>query len=349
MHTGHRERIAAGVSFDWQTLPPLEESLDDVPAGVEALHFRRVKKSHRGISRLRGLKTLWAHGVDQDFLEEISALRDLETLYVDGLTAADLLPLGRNSSLRRLILIGGTRVPDLLWLRSLPAELKVLFLERFTRCFDLSPLTALPRLESLGFEPGTGRRIIGWFLGFATIVLAIALIAAFRLPQMAGVAVAEGIGAAGFTARFVDTRGLIHLPQRDVVEMALPHPIAMPLVDLGDVRARLLQRYGWIRDARVSRRWPDTIVVDIVAEMRAFGADVDVHDPRVDAREAHREFDLALLESPSHAAYDAVVLAVPHREFLDAGVDALRAYGRDGAVIYDVKGALPRDVVDGRL
>jgi hypothetical protein len=159
MHTGHRERIAAGVSFDWKTLPPLEESLDNVPAGVEALHFRRVKKSHRGISRLQGLKTLWARGVDQDFLEEISALRNLETLYVDGLTAADLLPLGRNACLRRLILIGGTRVPDLLWLRSLPAELKVLFLERFTRCFDLSPLTALPRLESLGFEGGMDTKV----------------------------------------------------------------------------------------------------------------------------------------------------------------------------------------------
>ncbi|GGZ57642.1 nucleotide sugar dehydrogenase [Lysobacter xinjiangensis] len=93
----------------------------------------------------------------------------------------------------------------------------------------------------------------------------------------------------------------------------------------------------------------NTRVVDIIAEMRAFGAEVDVHDPRVDPREAHREFAQDLLETPERGAYDAVVLAVPHREFLDAGIEALRAYGREGAVIYDVKGALPRDAVDGRL
>jgi UDP-N-acetyl-D-galactosamine dehydrogenase len=93
----------------------------------------------------------------------------------------------------------------------------------------------------------------------------------------------------------------------------------------------------------------NTRVVDIVAELRAFGADVDVHDPRVDSREAHREYGYALVAAPGSGEYDAVVLAVPHREFLDAGIDAIRAYGRDGAVVYDVKGALPRDAVDGRL
>jgi cell division protein FtsQ len=39
--------------------------------------------------------------------------------------------------------------------------------------------------------------------------------------------------------------------------------MAMPLVDVADVRQRLL-RFGWVKDARVSRRLPDTLVVDIV-------------------------------------------------------------------------------------
>jgi hypothetical protein len=154
MNTGHRERIAAGVSFDWQGLPALRESLDDVPTDVEGLHFRRVKNSHHGLSRLSSLRTLWARSVDQAFLEEISALADLETLYVDGLTACDLTPLASNAALRRLILVGGTKVPDLAWVGGLAADLKLLFLERFTRCSDLSPLTALKKLESLGFEGG---------------------------------------------------------------------------------------------------------------------------------------------------------------------------------------------------
>lgn len=93
----------------------------------------------------------------------------------------------------------------------------------------------------------------------------------------------------------------------------------------------------------------NTRVVDIVAELRAFGADVDVHDPRVDAGEATRAYDFALVDAPARGAYDAVVLAVPHREFVEAGAEALRAFGREGAVVYDVKGALPRAAVDGRL
>ena len=93
----------------------------------------------------------------------------------------------------------------------------------------------------------------------------------------------------------------------------------------------------------------NTRVVDIVAELASFGADVDVHDPRVDADEARREHEFSLVDAPQAGAYDAVVLAVPHREFLEAGVDAVRAFGRPDAVIYDVKGALPRDAVHGRL
>jgi cell division protein FtsQ len=39
--------------------------------------------------------------------------------------------------------------------------------------------------------------------------------------------------------------------------------MAMPLVDAGDIRRQLLN-FGWVKDARVSRRLPDTLVVDIV-------------------------------------------------------------------------------------
>ena len=44
--------------------------------------------------------------------------------------------------------------------------------------------------------------------------------------------------------------------------------MAMPLVDLEDTRARLL-RFGWVKEARVSRRLPDTLVVDIVERQPA--------------------------------------------------------------------------------
>ncbi|GAB1596061.1 nucleotide sugar dehydrogenase [Lysobacter claricitrinus] len=93
----------------------------------------------------------------------------------------------------------------------------------------------------------------------------------------------------------------------------------------------------------------NTRVVDIVSELAAYGARVDVHDPRVDAGEAHREHGLRLVDSPKAGDYDAVVLAVPHTEFVqDAGASVV-AFGTGDAVIFDVKGALPRDLVHGRL
>jgi len=93
----------------------------------------------------------------------------------------------------------------------------------------------------------------------------------------------------------------------------------------------------------------NTRVVDIVAELREFGARVDVHDPCVDPAEAQREYGLSLVATPAAGAYDAIVLAVAHREFKAAGAAAIRAYARRGGVLYDVKSVLPAADVDGRL
>ncbi|HET7561891.1 MAG TPA: nucleotide sugar dehydrogenase, partial [Rhodanobacteraceae bacterium] len=46
---------------------------------------------------------------------------------------------------------------------------------------------------------------------------------------------------------------------------------------------------------------------------------------------------------------DAIVLAVAHQQFRDMGAAALRALGRPGCVLFDVKDVLPRDAVDDRL
>lgn len=156
--TGHRARIDAGVSFDWSGLPPLVDALDAVPPDVERLHFRRLKSSHRGLAKLRGLRQLWLRGANQAAIAEVSALADLEILHVDGITAADLSPLGNNRSLRRLIVKGGTKVESLGWVERLSPELEVLALEGFFRVKDLAPLASLQTLRSLGFEGGIDRK-----------------------------------------------------------------------------------------------------------------------------------------------------------------------------------------------
>lgn len=93
----------------------------------------------------------------------------------------------------------------------------------------------------------------------------------------------------------------------------------------------------------------NTRVVDLVSEFKSYGAEVDVHDAWVSREEAEREFHLPLLEqSPSLHTYDAVVLAVAHRQYIDLG-ERVRDFGNESAVIYDIKGVLPRHIVDGRL
>jgi len=93
----------------------------------------------------------------------------------------------------------------------------------------------------------------------------------------------------------------------------------------------------------------NTKVVDIVSEMTTYGARVDVHDPWVDAAEAQDAYGIELVAQPEKGAYDAVILAVAHQQFREAGTDALRAYGRHGAIVYDIKYLLPANASDGRL
>lgn len=93
----------------------------------------------------------------------------------------------------------------------------------------------------------------------------------------------------------------------------------------------------------------NTRVMDVVAALQSYGVEVDVHDPWVDSDEASREYGIITVAAPVKEHYDAVVLAVAHREFLDLGAQALRNFGHDRAVVYDVKNVLDKRWVDGHL
>ena len=93
----------------------------------------------------------------------------------------------------------------------------------------------------------------------------------------------------------------------------------------------------------------NTRVVDIVQEFRDYHAQVDVYDPWVDRQEAQREYGIDLVAAPKPGHYDAMILAVAHRQFRELGTAGLRALGKPGAVLFDVKYLLPAGEVDGRL
>ncbi len=119
-------------------------------------------------------------------------------------------------------------------------------------------------IDSFGFAPGTGKRVGGWVVAGMAAAAALAALAAFRVPQVAGTALAEAIGSAGFTMRRVEIKGAQRVSRLDIYNIAFDQPsMAMPRVDLDATRDRLL-RFGWIKEARVHRRLPDTLVIDVV-------------------------------------------------------------------------------------
>ena len=94
----------------------------------------------------------------------------------------------------------------------------------------------------------------------------------------------------------------------------------------------------------------NTKVVDIVRTLEGYNTQVDVYDPWIDVKEAEHEYGLRCLENPPEQdTYAAVVVAVGHREFVELGEAGIKAYGRPGAAIFDVKCLLPLGAADGRL
>lgn len=116
---------------------------------------------------------------------------------------------------------------------------------------------------------------------------------------------------------------------------------------INPVRARVL-----VLGLAFKENCPDlrnTRVVDIVQALRGYNAQVDVHDPWINPAEAEHEYALTPLADPQAGNYDAVIIAVGHRQFVALGAAGIRAFCKPESVVYDVKYVLPRADVDGRL
>ena len=113
-------------------------------------------------------------------------------------------------------------------------------------------------------------------LVFAAFLLAIGLVVlvALDIPAKAERMAGSAIGRAGFTVSGYQIVGLNHMDRRLIDEVVTDElkraadesgaaKAPQALVDVVGIRQRLL-RFGWVKDARVSRRLPDTLVIDIV-------------------------------------------------------------------------------------
>jgi len=126
------------------------------------------------------------------------------------------------------------------------------------------PSTAAQALATLPVGQEALKRAGNYMLGGILAAGVVAGVIAMQLPQMIGTEIGEAIGRMGFEVRNVEVQGRAQMDRKAVIDIAMDQSSrAMPLVDLEATRQRL-QQLGWVSDARVSRRMPDTLVVDII-------------------------------------------------------------------------------------
>lgn len=80
-------------------------------------------------------------------------------------------------------------------------------------------------------------------------------------------------------------------------------------------------------------------VIDVIRELESFSVHVDVVDPHADAEELHHEYGLTLVKEATPNAYDAVIIAVEHKEFVGLDENYFKSLLKDGkGVVTDIKG-----------
>lgn len=90
----------------------------------------------------------------------------------------------------------------------------------------------------------------------------------------------------------------------------------------------------------------NTKIVDIYHTLKEYTDNITVYDPWANPSKVKHEYGIDVVNDFPAEKYDAVILGVAHKQFLELDV---RQFVEENGVIYDVKGVLPRDIIDGRL
>jgi UDP-N-acetyl-D-galactosamine dehydrogenase len=86
-------------------------------------------------------------------------------------------------------------------------------------------------------------------------------------------------------------------------------------------------------------------VIDVIRELQDFGTQVEVYDPWANPEEVQHEYKLTLISKPNQK-YDAIILAVAHKEFKAIDFSELQ---HEKTVVYDIKSFLDKSLVTARL
>ncbi|PLX18975.1 MAG: Vi polysaccharide biosynthesis UDP-N-acetylglucosamine C-6 dehydrogenase TviB [Candidatus Muiribacterium halophilum] len=93
----------------------------------------------------------------------------------------------------------------------------------------------------------------------------------------------------------------------------------------------------------------NTRVIDIFKELKSYNANVDIWDPWADIEEAKEEYGLNIMTKKPSKKYSAVICAVGHDQFKNMNLEDIKELCVEDAVVYDVKGILPLEIIDDRL
>ena len=90
----------------------------------------------------------------------------------------------------------------------------------------------------------------------------------------------------------------------------------------------------------------NTKVIDIIKELQSYHVNFKVVDPWAKPSDVSKEYQLEIHQTIPDQKFDAVILAVGHNEFSDIDFQSIL---NSNSVLYDVKGLLPKNLIDGGL
>ena len=93
----------------------------------------------------------------------------------------------------------------------------------------------------------------------------------------------------------------------------------------------------------------NTKVIDIISELKEYGVTADVYDPWVDSKEAEHEYGITPIATPAAGSYDAIIVAVAHKQFRAMGATGIKALAKPQHILYDLKYLLDAADADLRL
>ena len=93
----------------------------------------------------------------------------------------------------------------------------------------------------------------------------------------------------------------------------------------------------------------NTRIIDLIEDFNNLNCSVNVYDPWVNKSQAIHEYGIEIIESPNLNTYDGILIAVAHDQYLKKGVRALRSFGKDDHVFFDLQSAFQKAESHGRL